>query len=52
MWDLKFEKDRHFERLGNDERNRFELNIFTRFVFEVVFRVSRRMVPWDIPATP
>ena len=30
---------------------RVELKIFTRFVFKLVFRVSGKMVPQDIPLT-
>ena len=30
---------------------RLELKIFTRFVLKLVFRVSERSVPWDIPLT-
>ena len=30
---------------------RVELKIFIRFVFKLVFRVSGRSVPWDIPLT-
>ena len=31
---------------------RVELKIFTRFVFKLVFRVSGRSAPRDIPLTP
>ena len=39
--------------MTNDELPRFtdELKIFTRFVFKLVFWVSERSVPWDIPLT-
>ena len=30
---------------------RVELKIFTGFIFKLVFRVSGRSVPWDIPLT-
>ena len=42
-----------YQRLVNDERQvtRVELKIFTRFVYEQVFRVSGRSVLWDKPPT-
>ena len=30
---------------------RVELKVSTRFVFKLVFRVSGRSLPWDIPLT-